>query len=577
MGLSRFPFLSCWLALAACFCVPCAQGSAAGPAAPWPSAAQSKVIDGKLRLFYGGVFHTGLPGVDDRAPEGRSVEALLVHDGRILALGDFAKLSGSDAATGAERVDMGGAHCFPGLQDAHGDLVRIGDSLEEVDLSGCTSGAELLAEVQRMASSLPAGEWVLGGGWDESQWEGAEYPTHAALSEAVPQHPVFVLRVDGQVGLANAKAMELAGITDAKKLASGLFHSTELRDIRKHVPRATRAVLRRRLLRAQDELLQLGVTAVHATGLRRETVDLLAALRDSGELRLRVVGYLASLDELDLADRKAKDRLADRFDVFSIVGVEAQLDGGFGSRGAALLAPYADAPDQSGELLMTVKEVAVMAEAAARLGLQPMIRATGDRAVRVALRGFSQAARRAEGFEAIRPRIEHLQLVAEQDFQTFRELGVIASMQPEHLMGDLRWAEARLGGQRVRSAYGWRTVQSKSSRLLAFGSAFPIGSPDPRRGLYSAITRQTDAGKPAGGFYPSERLSAGAAIAAYTSGAAAAALQEDRRGQIALGYGADFTAFDRDLTLLTPSTAAEALEAKVVATVINGQVAYRHP
>lgn len=558
----RFLIRSCWFVLAV------ALGVTAGA---------SEIIDGTLRLFYGGVFHTSFAAGDEEAPRGRTVEALLVRDGRILALGDFAKLSGSDAATGAERVDMSGAHCFPGFQDAQGDLLRLGDTLEEVDLAGCASAAELVARVREVAGSLPAGEWVLGGGWDESLWEDAAYPSHAALSEAIPQHPVLVMRVDGQLGLANAAAMKLAGVTDAARLESGLFDTAQLEALRQHVPKPTRAVMKRRLLRAQDELLRLGVTAVHGTGLRRDTIEILAALREEGRLRLRVVGYLASLDEFDLTDPDAKERLADRYDVFSIVGVEAQLDGGFGSRGAALLAPYADASDQSGELRMSVKEVAVMAEAAARLGLQPMVRATGDRAVRVALKGFSQASRRAAGFEAIRPRIEHMQLVASQDFKALRELGVIASMQPEHLMADLRWARARLGDQRAQAAYGWRTVRSRSSRFLAFGSAFPIGSADPRRGIYAAITRQSKDGQPSGGFYPRERLSAAAAIAAYTTGAAAAALQEDRRGQLALGYAADFTAFDTDLSKLSPSTAKMALQAQVVATVINGQVAYRRP
>ncbi len=541
----------------------------------------SKVIDGRLRLFFGGVFHTGILQSDEEgggsSSAGRNVEALLVRDGRIVALGDFANVSGSSAASGAERVDLGGAHCFAGFQDAHGDLAQLGASLEEVDLSQCKGPAELVAAVRDVASSLPAGEWILGGGWDESRWEGAQYPNHKALSEAVPQHPVLVLRVDGLVGFANAKAMELAGVTDQARLASGIFDGTHLDGIQKHVPRLTKDVLRRRLLRAQDELLRLGVTAVHAVRLQPEAVEILAALRDKGELRLRVVGYVANLEALKGRDREAIEGLADRYDVFSVAGVGAVLDGGFGSRGAALLAPYADAPKESGQLQMSAQEVAVFAEKAARLGLQPMLQATGDRGVRTALAAFSQAAQRADGFSSMRPRIEHMQLVAEQDFARFKELGVIASMQPEHLMADLRWTQARLGDRRARKAYGWRTVQSRSSRLLAFGSAFPVGSPDPRRGIYSALTRQTEDGQPASGFYPSERISAGAAISAYTTGAAAAASQEDRRGQLALGYAADFTAFDVDLSQLTASTAKKALTAKVVATVVNGQVAYRHP
>ncbi|QDV07448.1 N-substituted formamide deformylase precursor [Planctomycetes bacterium Poly30] len=548
------------------------------PASP---ADDEKVIDGGLRLFYGGTFYTGgrqeEGGPDPLELSDRSVEALLVRDGRILALGGFAELNESDDARGAERIDMGGAHCYPGFQDSHGYLEDHGASLENVDLLGAASFAEAVERVRQFAGSLPEGEWVLGRGWDQTLWEGSDYPTHEALSRAVPTHPVFVLRIDGQVGLANERAMVAAGIEDEERRVSGIFAGAALAEIERVIPAPTPSVRARRILRAQDDLLRFGVTAVHDMSIDRGAVEVLSELRDAGKLKLRVVGYLSSLKLAESLGAERIRALADRHDVFSIVGVTYALDGGFGSRGAALLQPYADAPDESGQLAWSTQDLSTSVEATARLGLQPTVRATGDRGVRAALEGFHQAAQRYDGFRVYSPRIEHLQLVAEQDLRRLGDLGVVASIQPAHLLADLAWIQARLGEQRAQSAYAWRTLQSRATQLIAFGSAFPTSSPDPRLGLYAAIARQTAEGKPENGFFASERLSASAAVAAYTEGAAAAALQDDRRGRLALGYAADFTAFDIDIGRLAPATADQILRANVIATVINGQVAYRRP
>lgn len=542
-----------------------------------------------LRLFYGATFHTGSANAqgrtaEDSSLEARTAEAVLVRDGRVVALGDFREISGSTEAAGAERIDLGGAHVFAGFQDAHVYLDRYGATLEDVDLSGTESFDSAIERVAEFASSLPAGEWVVGSGWDESLWEPAAdspeskapWPSHGRLSEAVPGHPVLVTRVDGQVGLANRLALARAGFDPEAEGENGIVQGERLAKVRGAAPEPSPATLARRIHRAQDRLLGLGLTAVHAMDVSGKSLEVLAKLRDRGELRIRVLAYLDSLRTAEELGEARVDGLGDRYEMLTLAGVAWELDGGFGSRGAALLAPYADEDDQTGRLAYGSQALASEIERGARLGLQPSIRATGDRAVRTALQAIRQAGERASGFESLRPRIEFAQLVAEQDLALLGRLRVIPVMMPQHLASDLRWVTARLGKERAARAYAWKSVDARASLPVAFGSALPIGAPDPLLGIHSAITRQTLAGEPRDGFQAQERMAARAALAAWTSAPAAAGRQEDGRGRIALGYAADFTALSVNVLDWDAGNASEGLKrARVVATIVNGDVVYR--
>ncbi|MFT5731606.1 MAG: putative amidohydrolase YtcJ [Planctomycetota bacterium] len=541
--------------------------------------------DGITRLYYGGIFHTGdrqEDGGDEPLQGGdRTVEALLVRDGRIVALGDRSEISESNDAFGAERIDLGGAHCYPGFQDSHADLEAFGASLENVDLAGATSFRVVVERARAYASALPEGEWVVGRGWDQTLWDGAAaLPKHDELSQAIPAHPVFLLNDDGEVGLANQAAMAAAGVKEAALLLTGIFRGEALEQLSRSVPVPARGVRERRLLRAQDALLPLGITAVHGMPLDAEGVKIIAALRDSGKLKLRVVGYLDSLKTARMLGAEGLAAMADRHDVFSIAGVYLSIDGSLGSRTAALLTAYADAPETTGTAHWKVQDLSTEVEGIARMGLQPCVGAHGDGAVRIVLAAFRQASQRFEGFGVLAPRVEYLHLLAEEDLRHLKDFGVVPSMQPAQLLNDIRWLPARLGASRAQRSHRWRFVQANASQLLAMGSGVPMSSPDPRLGIYAAMTRQVPAdeaptAQAKKGFYVDQQLSADAAVGGYTAGAAAAALQDDRRGRLALGYAADFTALDIDIGRLAPATASRLLTAKVVATVINGRIVYR--
>ncbi|MEO1697592.1 MAG: amidohydrolase [Planctomycetota bacterium] len=545
--------------------------------------------DGPVVLFHGGTIHTGFSARGAVGEEATRTEALLARGGRIVALGDFATLSRTEAGRIAERVDLRGGHAFPGFQDAHGHVENYGAFLEEVDLTGCTTFGELVRRVRQRAAELPAGTWVRGRGWDQTLWPGARFPHHAELSAAVPDHPVLVDRVDGHAALANQRALEAAGLAGdelpddpvggrvvrERGRATGVLVDTAIGLVGAFVPEPTEEVRRRRILRAQDALLAVGLTCVHDMGEDVRGSRILRALADAGELDLRVVGYVYANALETASDFEGVRQVFDEQDVFGVPGVKFMVDGALGSRGAALIDDYTDAPGERGLARFDADRFARQVELAARAGLQPATHAIGDRANRTVLDSYARTRRVLPGLAALRPRIEHAQVVAASDFARFGSLEVIASMQPTHATSDMRWAVDRLGERRARGAYAWRTLEEATPVPLAFGSDFPVERPHPLEGLYAALTRQDRDGGPEGGFFPEERLDARAALAAFTSGAAFAALQEDRRGRLALGYGCDLTVVDVDLSRLDAGSAHRALDASVLMTVVNGEVLYR--
>jgi predicted amidohydrolase YtcJ len=520
------------------------------------------------------------------APEWTCVEALLVRDGRVVAAGTEAELE--RGLTGVdERIDLGGAIAVPGLQDAHGHLEGYGESLESVDLRDARSLAELVERVRQRASTRPPGTWILGRGWDQTLWPGGEFPEHAALSAAVPDHPVFLKRVDGHAAFVNARALELAGLEgdlttrasglagpggsirlDSNGRASGVLVDGATRLVSQRIPPPDRDTRRRRLLLAQERLLAFGLTAVHDMGVTPEGLGLLRELRDEGRWKLRAVEYLWGNEGVPPDWRPLAP---DARDVLCAPGVKLMIDGALGSRGAALLEPYADAPRESGLLMLTPEELAERVEACARQGLQPAVHAIGDRGNRLVLDAYERAAVLTPDFRDLRPRVEHAQVVSSADWTRFAALSAIPSMQPTHATSDMRWAEQRLGPERVLGAYAWRRLDSPRAPL-ALGSDFPVESPNPLEGLYAARTRQDRDGSPAGGFQPDQRLSAREALAGFTAGAAFAVHQEDRRGALRPGYFADLTVLDVDPLEAAPSAL---LGARVKLTILSGEVVFR--
>lgn len=528
-------------------------------------------------LISGGTIYLG-------APEWQSVESLLLENGRVVAVGTEAEVL-ADRAKPDRTIDLRGAVALPGLQDAHGHLAGYGEFLEQLDLRGLASYAELVERVAARAAGLPAGTWVLGRGWDQNLWPERAFPHHAGLSERVPDHPVLLERVDGHAALVNRAVLVQAGLDrelasetpipggrvllDGARRPTGVFIDAAMTEVAKLVPQADGETRVARLLAAQEALLAQGLTCVHDMGTSSADLQALRRLRAEGRLALRVVAYLDAsvLADPDLA---AELPAEDPEDLLAVQGVKLYADGALGSRGAALLWDYADDPGNIGLLQATPSELAADLARCCEIALQPAVHAIGDRANRMVLDAFEHAAAERPGFAALRPRVEHVQIIAPEDAARFEMLGAVPSMQPTHATSDMPWVEARLGAERLERAYPWRAVRSAASPL-AFGSDFPVESPNPLAGLFAAITRQDAAGLPRGGWLPQHKLEPAEALAAFTAGAAWAARQQDRRGTLTVGSWADLTVLDVDPLTCAP---LELLTAEVRLTIVNGRVAW---
>ncbi len=537
-------------------------------------------------LLHGGPIYRGRvePGGAAVAP----VEALLAVDGKVLDLGALTELEARWNLEAAERIDLEGATAMPGLQDAHGHVAGYGALLEQVDLAGSQTYEEAIERIVQHAAGMPLGAWVTGRGWDHTMWPGAEFPEHGPLSAAVPGHPVFVRRVDGHAALANQAALEAAGLFDvvveqpvieggrihvgADGKPTGLFIDTAMAMVDAVVPpEEDEGAISRAILAAQDELLTMGLVCVHDMGITREVLGVYEELRDSGELRLRICAYLWGNQFESAEDLEGLPLEPDPVGRLQAKGVKLMADGALGSRGAALLAPYTDAPSEQGLMRFDRRELLRLVRLCARAGMQPATHAIGDAANRMVLDVYEQVITEQPEFSALRPRIEHAQVVALSDLTRLGALGVIPSVQPTHCTSDMRWAEDRLGPERVLGAYAWRSLEAPLAPL-ALGSDFPVESPDPLLGLYAAVTRQDASGHPSEGWYPAQRIEPAAAAEGFAWNAAFAVSQDRTHGRLEPGYACDVSVFDTDV--VQPGDPAEILGAKCLLTVIDGVVEY---
>jgi predicted amidohydrolase YtcJ len=506
--------------------------------------------------------------------------ALAVKGQRIVAVGTDDEVRGHIGPR-TRVVELAGRGVTPGLVDSHAHLYGLGRSLEDVSLRGAPSAAEAAGRVAVAAGMRPAGEWVTGRGWDQNLWEPAEFPGREILDAVVPDHPVSLRRVDGHALWANSKALELAGVTaatkdppggrivrDARGNPTGVLIDAAMSLVEGKVPPASPEVRERRLFAAAREALAAGIVCVHDMGIGDEIAALYRRLADQHRLPLRVYGFVAGNREVvESLPGRLVDTDRDGTAFFTVRGVKLFADGALGSRGAALLEPYADDPDNRGLWLLEPAELARAAEVAARSGWQLGIHAIGDAANRAVLDAYAGAIR-AHPDADLRFRVEHAQVVSPRDLPRFGELGVIASMQPTHATSDMPWAEARVGPERIRGAYAWRTILASEGRIAA-GSDFPVEEVPALHGIYAAVTRQDREGHPAGGWYPEQRLTLEEAIRAFTVEAAYASFVEEHRGKLRRGYVADITVYDRAL-----AGDASLLDTQVDMTVVGGQIAY---
>lgn len=592
----------CWLSLA--LAVACGHPEKAGPKSGHraePSGAGGAVQVAELVLL-GGTVHT----LDPQHPAGTAVA---IAQGRILAVGTDAEME-AYVGPSTKLVGIAGKTVVPGLVDAHFHLFGVGQRGTIVDLSGTRSIKEIREKVQTAARANTGASWVIGRGWDQNDWAGNKaFPTAKDLDDVSGEHPVLLTRVDGHAVWVNSAAMKQAGVTPEVKdppggriiragnRPTGVFVDNATSLVEAAVPPPSASELRKAVFLGEREALKAGLTQIHEMGIGRAELDVLHELDRAGELRVRVYamvdgavedfgGLLGSGPEVPGKDSKSR---------LTVRGVKFYLDGALGSRGAALLAPYSDDPKNLGLILTNESLFEARVRTAKERGYQVATHAIGDRANRLVLDVYE----RVFGREAkkLRPRVEHAQVLSPDDLPRFGQLGVIASMQPTHATSDGPWAESRVGKERIRGAYAWRSLLSANATIAA-GSDAPVEDPSALGGLVAAIFREDPedarkAGKAAvhkttgGGlhmvdedmmaapaFHPEQKMTPAEALHAFSRSGAWASFREGEAGMIRPGYLADLTVLDVD-----PMTADAGSLARGHAelTVVEGALAYVRP
>ncbi len=507
--------------------------------------------------------------------------SLAVRDGRIAFLGPdagVAELVGAET----EVVELAGRTVTPGLIDAHSHLVGLGRALSQVDLVGTASYAEVIERVRTRAAAQPPGSWVNGRGWDQNDWQVQEFPTHQALSAAVPDHPVWMRRVDGHAALLNERAMWVLGLDDsvadppggrflrdAEGRLTGVLIDDAMTVARVGLSsESTAEEIEGWILAGARHCLERGLTTVTDMGVDQADIDAYAGLRAAGRLPLRAALFLT--DEAELLDAWfERGPEIDPEARLLVRGVKLYSDGALGSRGAALIEEYSDEPQNLGLLRTSSDHIHDVCGRALASGFQVGIHAIGDRGNLISLDGIERC------FGGPRPaarfRIEHAQVMRLGDIRRMADLGVIASMQPTHATSDMPWAEDRVGAARLRGAYAWRRELDAGGEL-ALGSDFPVELADPTHGLYAAVTRQDQAGHPEGGWLPGQRLDSAEALRGFTLDAARSIFLEEEVGSLELGKRADLTVFARDVMTMP---AAEIPAVEIDMTLVDGEIAYR--
>jgi predicted amidohydrolase YtcJ len=469
---------------------------------------------------------------------------LIGDDGRIVRLLHAGEVRPKAAAT----VDAGGRTVLPGLIDAHGHVTDLGFSALRLNVTGSASLAELQQRLRDYAAAHPDVKWIQGSGWNQELWPEKRFPTAADLDAVVPDRPVVLERVDGHAIVANTAAMKAAGVTAATlaphggEIHDGVFVDNAISLIGNAVPKPTPAEVDQSLAKAQKILLGVGVTGVASMSTRVADWEAFRRAAEAGRLNVRLMTYLLGVQSMTAVPHPTGWLYGDRL---RAVGIKFFADGALGSRGAWLKQPYADKPDSRGLQFHSDAEILMLTDQAAAAGFQIATHAIGDAANAQIIATYEQLSRKY-GRDR-RWRIEHFQIVDPVDIPRLAPAGIIASMQPTHQTSDRLMAEARLGPNRLAGAYAWQSVL-KSGARLAFGTDFPVESPNPFPGLAAAISRQDLNGQPPGGWIPAERLTLGQALHAYTRGAAYAGFAEDRIGALEPGKWADFVIIDRDPT-----------------------------
>ena len=544
-------------------------------AAPFGLLAQSAAPKAPADLI---VTNARVYTADDARP---LVEAFAVRDGRIAFVGsqrEAAVLRGPNTRV----VDAGGRTVIPGMVDAHAHFSGLAQTLRSVDLTGTNSLAEVIARVVAKSKSVPAGTWITGRGWDQNDWGVTDFPTHDALTAALPDHPVLLERVDGHATYANMAAMKAAGVTaaskapvggqiikDAKGNPTGVFVDNASDVLEAKVPAPTAAEYKSALKEAIALMHSWGLTGMHDAGASRTAIDTYEELAKAKELNLRLYVMIGD-DKAALDHYFAKGPQSAMYDgQLWVRAVKLYADGAMGSRGAALLEPYSDDPNNSGLLKSTQEHIREVAERGLKAGFQINSHAIGDRGNRVVLDAYEQALKTVPTADH-RFRVEHAQILHYDDIPRFAQLGVIPSMQASHQTSDMYWIGKRLGPTRLYGAYAWQSLL-QTGVVIPNGSDFPVEQVNPLISFHASIARQDARDWPAGGWFPEQKMSREDALRSMTIWPAYAGFQESSMGSITAGKLADFVILDTDIMRVP---AEMVMKTKVVSTWVGGKAVF---
>jgi predicted amidohydrolase YtcJ len=537
-------------------------------------------------IFIHANVYTGIPATSQFSSVLRE-EAIAVRGGRIQAVGknaEIEKLKGPQTQV----IDLGGHFVMPGFNDAHLHLADAGLQKLSVNLTGVKTLEEFRQRVLAKVETAKPGEWILGGGWDETLWLVKTPPSRWDLDEISGGHPVYLDRVDGHLAVANTRALQLASITIASKdpqggqidrdengQPTGILRDTATKAVLVVVPKPTHEMRRHGIEVGLADLAEHGVTSAQDYSPEWENFQIYEELEKEGKLTARISAWLPFDDSVE--DLKKKRDSHPQTDLMLHTGMlKGFMDGSLGGHTAALLEPYADDPKISGLPRYEAAKLNEMAKERVLAGFQLGFHAIGDRGVQMALDAFAEAekaareqkVKAANGGDDFRLRIEHAQVTTPAQIARFKELKVIASMQPSHVLTDMRWANDRLGAKRAATSYEWAAFLNKGV-TLAFGTDYPVEPVTPFRGLYAAVTRKSENGKQE--YFPEQKLTMDQAITAYTIGSAFAEFEEKDKGKLMPGMLADFVVLDRDVTA---ASAEKVLATRVLRTVMGGKTVY---
>ena len=510
-------------------------------------------------------------------PQRPWADAIAARGDTIAAVGSSAEVK-KMAGEGARVIDARGAMVVPGFNDSHIHFIDGGFRLSSVQLRDAKTPAEFIERIRAYAATVKPGTWIMGGDWDHTSW-GGELPRRDWIDSITPNNPVWIQRLDGHMGLANGAALRAAGVTratreigggtivrDAAGEPTGILKDNAMSLVDRVVPEPAPELADRALDTAMKYVAAQGVTSVQNMGSWSD-LAVFERARTAGRLITRIYAVVPLASWERLRDTVAARGHGD--DWVRIGGLKGFVDGSLGSHTAAMLEPFTDSPRDSGLLVNTPEDLYAWTSGADKSGLQVMVHAIGDRAIRLQLDIYERV-EREDGPRDRRYRIEHAQHLAPADIPRFAKLDVIASMQPYHAIDDGRWAEGVIGAKRSETTYAFHSLLDAKARL-AFGSDWFVAPPTPLEGIYAAATRRTLDGKHADGWIPEQKIGVEDALRAYTSGSAYASFEEKKKGTLERGKLADFAMIDRDITRIPP---AEIRDARILMTVVGGKIVY---